>query len=174
MISVRCAALAAVLGAGLGGCSLVLDFDDPIEGPADAAPPDGFGAACDFGEPNEAIETAFALAAGPSGPAAICAGGEQDHDFYSFQVDGTQDATIRIRFDAGAGSGDLDLGLYRCDGSFVIGAGTVGDDEQIDRSGGQRLPAGDYCFEVFGQQPSFLNVYDLELTVTSVLADAGT
>src|SRR5215204_3061383 len=104
MISVRCAALAAVLGAGLGGatgCSLLLDFGDPIEGEHDAAPSDASEAACLFGEPNESVESAHALEPGSAGPAAICPhGSDPDDDFYGFQVDGTQDVTIRILFDA--------------------------------------------------------------------------
>jgi hypothetical protein len=178
MISVRCAALAAVLGAGLGaaaGCSLLLDFGDPIEGAVDAAPPDASEAACGFGEPNDSVETAFALEAGSAGPAAICAqGADPDADFFGFQVDGTQDVTIRILFDAGDGSGDLKLNLYAADGTFLDNSGTIGDDERLDLSGAGRLAAGDYVFEVVGEQPSYTNVYDIELIVTSVLADAGT
>src|SRR5215470_18534373 len=81
------------------GCSLILDFSDkaiPIDAPIDGPFPP---LECDYKEPNDSIDTAAAVTAADSGPAAICPGMVDDHDFYRFTVPaGATSVTVKITF----------------------------------------------------------------------------
>src|SRR5690242_18799559 len=78
--------VAALLAFVAGGCSLLLDFSDQAI-PADASPDAPFDAAeCTYKEPNDSLAAAAAIAPSDTGPAAICPGATEDHDFYRFTV----------------------------------------------------------------------------------------
>jgi hypothetical protein len=159
----------------LGGCSLVLDFSDGAI-PADAATDSAFSEAeCDFGEPNDSIETAMPITASDVGPAAICERlpGVQDRDFYRFTVpENTATVSVKITFVSSA-RGDLDLRLYDKTGATLLGM-SVGfmDVEEIvcpgvspDCNQNMPLPPDDYIFEVFSPV-SGANRYDIALMLT--------
>ncbi len=175
----------AVAFVSLSGCSLILDFGGDITdaGPGgdDAAVGDG-GSLCDFLEPNDNIRTAMAIDPGTF-QAEICPDG--DRDWYSFSVNGAQDMTVQISFDAMAGLGDLDMLLFLDTGDSTgveldpKGNG-FGDVERIERTetstvctnqGWCRLPAGNYAVKVipFGMRQ---NTYTLELTIDPPGGDA--
>jgi len=157
---------------GLTGCSLVLDFSEgaiPKDAQADAA----FSQAeCDFNEPNNSVGEAMLIDATTVGPAAICAVGFDDTDFYRFTVPaGTASVTIRVSF-INSSTGDLDLRLFDTAGSTLSSSTGFGDGEQIVCPGaspmcsvGVPLPPADYIFQVFGQ-PGHSNRYDIALTLT--------
>src|SRR5687768_7448846 len=100
-----------------GGCSLVLDFDDPPAPPdamqADAIPP----SACEFGEDNQTRALAHPLTPVSGELGGICELG--DHDFYSFNVTDGQVLVAEILFGQTGSRGDLDMRIYDVDGTVV-------------------------------------------------------
>src|SRR5512134_2534591 len=81
--------VASLLLLPVAGCSLVLDFSDqaiPKDAPIDAPYTQ---AECNYKEPNETAAAAAALLPAETGPAAICAGDVEDHDFYQLTVPAT-------------------------------------------------------------------------------------
>jgi len=167
----RALAIAACLGHA--GCSLVLDFSNSAI-PIDATPDSPFTQAeCDFGEPNDAFPMASDLPLDAVGPAAICADGFDDHDFYRIAIpDMTMSMTIQVSF-VNSSTGDLDLYLYDEAGTQLsLSVGTQ-DNEMITCPGSapscsltSPIPAGNYVFEVRGGVPGTQNRYDIAISLT--------
>lgn len=163
----ECAASLLLLPAA--GCSLILDFSDEAI-PKDAGPDAPYTAAeCAYGEPNDRPEDAMVITSSDTGPAAICAGDVEDHDFYKLTVP-AMTTRVEIRIDTTfRPTGDLELRLYHPTGT-TQSAG-FGDEEKIVCPGPglptacPTLPAGDYVFEVFPAMAS-VNRYTFALTLT--------
>ena len=162
--------LASVFVASGSGCSLILDFSDSAI-PTDAAIDTPYTQAeCDYKEPNDTLETAAMITPADVGPAAICAGASEDHDFYRFTVPaGTTSVTIKISFTSSIG--DLDLRLYDGTTHVVVSQSrSFGDDETITCPASSpacaMLAAGDYIFEVFPAVNGAVNAYDISLATT--------
>jgi Bacterial pre-peptidase C-terminal domain len=163
--------LASVLWLPVAGCSLILDFSDkavPKDAPADTPYTQ---AECDYKEPNESAATAALITPADTGPAAICAGGAADRDFYKFTVpDGTTKVEIRISTTYRPG-GDLDLRLYDKNGLMLLAqSNNFSNDETIVCPAASPscalLAAGDYVFEVFPAITGAVNAYTIALTIT--------
>jgi hypothetical protein len=171
--------MAGALFAGAGiaglalcaGCQLVLDFA-PL---ADAAPPDAdivvadaplpdaMVDPCEQFEPNDRLDDGVAIAPGAL-QAAIC--GDEDSDYFLFDLDGKQDMSVDLTFEAG--DNDLELQLYENTNGTLLEISTGMDgDERIEHSEevSGRLPAGNYGVRVFGRVPEAQNGYELTLTV---------
>lgn len=155
-----------LLALPLAGCSFLLDFSDRAI-PRDAA---AFGQAeCSYKEPNDSFAAAAEIAAGDTGPAAIC-GPAEDHDFYRFTVPaGTTRVEVRLATLYRPG-GDLDLGLYDPTGAVLARSTGFSDDEVIDcPSAPQMCPtlaAGDYVFEVYPGKAGEVNRYTFSVVLT--------
>ncbi|HEU0037341.1 MAG TPA: PPC domain-containing protein [Kofleriaceae bacterium] len=169
----RLAAIAGVAGvltvASASGCSLILDFSDSAV-PGDATADSAFSQAeCDYKEPNNAAAEAALLATTDVGPAAICAAGVDDHDFYKFTVPAsTASVSIAITF-VNSPTGDLDLRLYDKTGATVLAQSRgFGDSETIacPSVACSALAPDDYIFEVFPALQGAQNRYDIALTIT--------
>ncbi len=169
----------AVIGfaACLGGCTFLLDFDEPLEpGASDAAIefdapniPDADTSAdaataanCEEFEPNDTLETPIAINPGTLA-AAICP--DADGDFYSFALLGNTNLTITLSFDNS--SSDLNLRLYNAADDVVAAAVGTDATEQIVRGPAQtnELPAGTYRIEVFSATGDSTVDYDLTLNL---------
>jgi len=157
----------------LGGCSLILDFNDPGGGgggidamPADAGPVGDGGDPCSAYEPNNSLSTAYPIEAGTYSPVGVCPSG--DRDFYSFAVDGAQDVVIDALFTNGQGM-DLEMRLYNDQGMVIARSETFTDNEEIVQSSATNtlLPAGTYSVEIFGFNNVDANDYQLVLTLTT-------
>jgi hypothetical protein len=163
--------VAALLVLLAGGCSLLLDFSDQAI-PKDAALDGPFDAAeCAYKEPDDTALAAAMIAPSDTGPAAICPGAVEDHDFYRFTVPAAT-ARVEIRVDAVfRPGGDLDLRLYDGAGATVL-AESLGfsDEERITCPGSvpacPALAAGDYVFEVFPAVTGAVNRYTFALAIT--------
>ena len=146
------------------GCSLILDFSDSAA-PKDAAIDAVYTQEqCDYKEPNESVTEAQMVVAGDMGPAAICAaaaGTPEDHDFYKFTV-ATTPFTVSVNFMNRAG-GDLDLKVYKADGTLLGQSRGFGDTESITCPGSApacpAVTAGDYVLEVFPAVAGAVNTY---------------
>ncbi len=162
------------LCASLSGCSLILNFSDQagvhdasIDGPYTAAE-------CAYKEPNDTPDTAAVITVADMGPGAICAvapdaGLAEDDDWYRFTVPaGTMTVTIQMIYTNRAG-GDLDLRLTDLTGNMLAESREFTGTELITcpavSPACATLAAGDYVFEVFPAQPSFLNDYTFTLTL---------
>jgi hypothetical protein len=134
---------------GLGGCTLILDFSEPVR-VSDAGPGDDAGAAidaalpCDLDEPNDAIDEATPVTS-DAVASALCPAG--DVDVYGFTLDTPVDVVAVLTFDA---ADDLDLILVDADGNALTVSNGTGGEERIERSTAlaNLLPAGDYGVEV--------------------------
>ncbi len=164
------AALAAFLGVALGaGCSLALDFDQPVDAPPVDAPVTT--AECMAFEPNDDPAAPGALTAGTEVLAAICGNGESD--YFRIMVDANQRITARITFMNRGGAGDLDLRLLSGDGAMAIDdSKTTADSEEVMCPGGTRCPAmplaaGMYLVQVLGGAASVQSPYRLTYTQTA-------
>jgi hypothetical protein len=152
----------------VAGCSLLLDFSDgaiPTDGSIDAPYSQ---AECDYKEPNNSLATAASITEADTGPAAICAGAPEDHDFYRFTVPASAtQIDIRIAYTFRAG-GDLDLRLYDQTGAVLAQSVGFGDEERITCPGRApacpMLAAGDYVFEVL-PAPGSVNRYTIALAI---------
>ena len=150
------------------GCSLALDFSDQAI-PRDAAV-DAFvaPAACRYKEPNDSIAAAAPVAAADTGPAAICAGAVEDHDFYAVAVPAMTRLEIRLDYAFRPG-GDLDLRLYDGEAMPPVSRG-FGDEEVITCPGAApacpTLAAGSYVFEVFPAETGDTNTYTFAVELT--------
>lgn len=164
--------VAALLALPAVSCSWILDFSDsaiPKDAQVDAPYTQ---AECDYKEPNDTVATAAVITPADTGPAAICAGDVEDHDFYKFTVPaGTTKVAIRIST-IYRPTGDLDLRLYDKTGTMTLSQShNFSDDEVIicpDSSFPPKcgtLPANDYVFEVFPVPPS-VNSYTIALALT--------
>ncbi len=154
----------------LTGCSLILDFSDGAI-PKDAAIDAPYTQAeCDYKEPNDSAATAAMITTADTGPAAICAGPTEDHDFYKFTVPAmTTTVTVKISFMNRPG-GDLDLRLFDKTGvSLLAQSRGFGNDETITCPGTSpdcsALAADDYVFEVFPAVTGAVNDYTIALTM---------
>ena len=162
----ECVALSIV--ALTPGCSLILDFDEGT--PSDASIDTPYTQAeCDYKEPNDSIATAMVLAAGETGPAAICApmaGNPEDHDHYKFTAASAM-VTVAITF-TNRPLGDLDIKLYDANGTMVSQSRGFGNGEMIVCPGASpscpTLAAGDYVLEVFPAVPGSTNSYTIAIT----------
>lgn len=152
------------------GCSLILDFSDQAI-PKDAAPDAPYTQAeCDYKEPNNTPATAALITPADTGPAAICAGDPEDHDFFKFTVSATTtNVEIRISTTYRTG-GDLDLRLYDPAGALLSQSNNFSNDEIIvcpaPSPACPSLPRGDYVFEVFPALPGAVNNYTFTLALT--------
>ncbi len=160
----ECAA-AAVLATVSPACSLIVDFDQPL--PADAAIDAVYSKTeCDFGEPNNTFAEASPVTSADTGPAAICAGGDEDHDFYSFTASSSP-TTIAISFTQRPG-GDLDMKLYDASGTMIASSREFGSGEMLTCPGSSpacpTLTAGQvYTFEVFPGVANAVNNYTFSI-----------
>jgi len=78
-------------------------------------------------------------------------------DWYKFSMPGTGTSANFVKIDFTHSQGDLDLYVYRSDGTTVVGSSTgTGNTEQVSLSG---QPAGTYYVKVYGyngaQNPSY-------------------
>jgi len=164
----------AALALAQGGCSLILDFDQPT----DAGPPDApvTDTSCMAYEPNNAPSEAMVIVAGDI-EAAICGNGETD--YYKVTLDGAQSLLARITFMNRNGLGDLDLKLLRADGTSIIDESrTSADVEEVMCPGGLACPtsalaAGDYLIQVLGFNGSVQAPYTLHLELNAAPVDAS-
>lgn len=168
MIRECIAVLLAIPGAG---CSLLLDFSDQAI-PGDAAPDAPFSAEeCAYKEPNNSVATAATITASDTGPAAICPGDTEDHDFYRFALPATA-TRVEIRIDSVyRPGGDIDLLLYDSTGTTLLSQShSFSDQERIVCPGSvpscPTLAPGDYVFEVFPAVTGAVNRYTFALTIT--------
>jgi hypothetical protein len=165
--------LASLVIAACPGCSLLLDFSDSAA-PHDAAIDAPYTKEqCDYGEPNDTVDTAFPITPGTdTGPGAICptTSGNDDVDFYKFTVPaGTTKVTIQTMFTTALG----DLDLILTDGTTLKAQSRgFGDGEQIvcPNAPGTTplcptLAAGDYYFEVVPGLPGATNAYTFSVTL---------
>jgi hypothetical protein len=157
--------------AQLAGCSLILDFSEsaiPIDAQIDAPYTDD---ECAFMEPNDSADTAMTLTPDVTGPAAICAGASEDHDFYKFTVPpATASVQITISF-TNRPTGDLDLRLLDKTGATKLAESRgFGDNETITCPATSppcaMLAADDYVFEVLPGLTGSVNNYTIALTIT--------
>jgi pre-peptidase len=161
---------ASLLWLPAAGCSLILDFSDNAI-PKDAAPDAPYTQAeCDYKEPNDTVTTAAVITPADTGPAAICAGNPEDHDFYKFTVPaGTTKVELRISTTYRPG-GDLDLRLYGSTGLLIAQSNNFSNDEIIvcpaPSLACPSLPQGDYVFEVFPGVPGAINAYTFTFAFT--------
>lgn len=164
--------MGVLAGLLLAGCSLLLDFSNgaiPKDGPAESP----FSQAeCDYKEPNDSANGAAVIdPTVDTGPAAICAGGIDDHDFYRFTVPAAiTTVRVAIMFTNGP-TGDLDLRLYDKTGTTVLSRSSgFGDSETIVCPGASpscpALAADDYIFEVFPALTGSVNAYTMGVTLT--------
>ena len=167
MLGPRIALGIALGAAALGsGCSLVLDFDKPI----DAAPPDSPATPeqCALGEPNDSPSSATMwMQADVS--AAICGGG--DRDYFAVTIVDGQAIDATITFMNRLGMGDLDLRLLSADGAVVYDESrSASDMEEVLCPGGSPcsppLVAGTYVVEVVGFAPAVISPYVLHIALT--------
>jgi hypothetical protein len=162
--------VAAWLAIPAAGCSLILDFSDQAI-PKDAAPDAPYSAEeCAYKEPNDTLSGAVSIAASETGPAAICAGGVEDHDFYRFTVPaGTTRVEIRVESVFRQG-GDLDLRLFDANATPLAASHSFTDQERITCPSSvapcAALVAGDYVFEVLPAELGAVNRYTFALTFT--------
>lgn len=171
----RSVVLAALAGVALlaTGCSLILDFAPASDGgPADDGAGDGGAAtACTIGEPNDSADEAVPLDA-DGVEASVCG---DSADFWSFEVDGTEDVVAALSgFSAGIGN-DLEMQLVTSPGGEVLTISTGTDaSERIEHSTalGNRLAEGTYAIVVLGREADAENDYRLTLT-RDTAADAG-
>jgi hypothetical protein len=165
----ECAAALLILPAA--GCSLLLDFSDEAV-PRDAAPDAPYSQAdCDYKEPDDTLDTAAVIAPADTGPAAICASAQGDHDFYRFTVPAmTARVEIKIALVAVPG-GDLDLALHDTAGATLSASHNFGGEERITCPGASpacgALAAGDYVFEVYPGVAGAANRYTFSLSFTA-------
>lgn len=151
------------------GCSLVLDFSDGAI-PKDAAIDAAFSQAeCEFKEPNDTAASAAEFAVAEVGPAAICNGSFDDHDFYKVVVPANSRVSVKISFESSP-TGDLDLRLYDKTGATVLGRSSgFGDVEEIACPGQSpacaALVPDEYLFEVFPAIAGATNRYDIAVTI---------
>jgi hypothetical protein len=161
---VRGGVLAAVAAlVALPGCSLVLDFSEPV---SDAAPAaiDATGA-CGDDEPNDTQDVATALAAGDL-ESALCPASDLDYYAFDVETDGS-DVVITLTFDGEAH--DLRLTLLDAAGTeLTVSAGATGE-ERIERTAAQlnTLTAGGYAILVGADDDGGDAPYTLSLTVTA-------
>jgi hypothetical protein len=146
-------------------CSVILDFDQAL--PADAAI-DGVSTKteCEFGESNNTFAEAFGVTSLDTGPAGICPGADEDHDFYAFTA-GTGTTTIMISFTQRAG-GDLDLKLYDSAGTMIASSREFGATEKLVCPAAAPLcpmltSGASYTFEVFPGVAGSVNSYTFSL-----------
>jgi hypothetical protein len=157
------------------GCSWLLDFsDNAIPGDAALPGPDSAfdQAECDYKEPNDSVATAaaipFAGMGATIGPAAICPGSTEDHDFYKLTVDAaTAGLEIRLAYSYSAAR-DLDLRLDDNTGRELAVSRGFSDEELLSCPGTSpacpALAAGDYLIEVFPAVTGAVNRYTIAIT----------
>ena len=157
----ECAATLALL-LTTPACSLLLDFSDP--------PPTApyTQTECNYHEPNDSRGAAAPITPADAGPAAICPGATEDHDFYQFSVPpGTARVEFKLDYVDRSG-GDLDLRLYDGTATPPV-SNSFGDEERITCPGAsprcEALAAGDYVFEVFPASGA-VNRYTFSLVLT--------
>jgi hypothetical protein len=149
-------------------CSLILDFSDNAI-PKDASIDAPYTQAeCDYKEPNDSLATAAPIALTDSGPAAICAGATEDHDFYRFTVTNTSSMIVEVRYESRT-TGDLDLKLYDAFGTMLSSSHVFTGTEKIVCPSSVAPPcpaftAGDYVFEVYPAIPGSVNRYTFSVT----------
>jgi hypothetical protein len=162
-------AVAAVAAVGTTGCSLLLDFSDgAVLGDAGGDAPYS-QAECAYKEPNDSLATAALITPADTGPAAICAGTVEDHDFYRFTVPaGATKVAVKLSYTYRSG-GDLDLRLFDSSRAQLALSVGFGDQELITCPGQAptcpMLGAGDYVLEVF-PVPGSVNRYTFAVTIT--------
>ena len=89
--------------------------------------------------------------------------------WYKFRMNGTGTTAESVRIDFTHNQGDLDLLVYRADGTTLVGSSNgYTDSEEVSLDG---QPAGTYYVEVYG----YLGVFNpnYTLTITPAAAAAG-
>jgi hypothetical protein len=158
-------AAALIVSLGLGGCSLILDFDEPGEGPPIDAPVTD--QLCMMFEPNDLPGEATPLPVGTI-MAAICGG---ETDYFRITLDGVSDVTVTINFSNRNGAGDIDLRLLNASGAATIDESrTSNDTETVMCPGGimctGALPAGDYLVQVLPFNAAVMSEYTMIYSTT--------
>jgi hypothetical protein len=141
----------------LSGCSLVLDFDDSLDG-AGSQPDGGRDARVDANqqhEPNETFNASVELGAGTFPGLAIEPAG--DRDFFRFQTSGEGLTHVEITFTHALG--DLDLRVFDGVGAMLFVSDGVGDSELFEAM----LAAGVYAIAIHGAFGLEENSYALTL-----------
>jgi len=162
--------VASLLLLPAAGCSLILDFSDKAI-PKDARPDAPYTQAeCDYKEPNDTAATAAAITPADTGPAAICAGAVDDHDFYKITVPAAT-TKVEIRISYMYLNGDIDLRLDDKSGATTMPQSRgFGNEEVIVCPGASpmcpALAAGDYVFEVFPAVAGSVNAYTIAFALT--------
>lgn len=154
------------------GCSFALDFSDnaiPKDAALDAPDAPYTSDECMYKEPNDSFATAAMIATTDTGPAAICPGTAEDHDFYKFTVPaGTTSVVVSVTFDEKIG--DLDLRLYDSAATVIAQSRGFTNSETITCPGTSppcaMLAAGDYAFEVFPAVQGATNFYNFSVSIT--------
>jgi hypothetical protein len=162
--------VASLLLLPAAGCSLILDFSDKAI-PKDARPDAPYTQAeCDYQEPNDTAATAAAITPADTGPAAICAGAVEDHDFYKITVPAAT-TKVEIRISYMYLNADIDLRLDDKSGATTMPQSRgFGNEEVIVCPGASpmcpALAAGDYVFEVFPAVAGSVNAYTIAFALT--------
>lgn len=156
----------------LSACSFALDFSDnaiPKDAALDAPDAPYNDTECAYKEPNDTFDAAAMIATTDTGPAAICPGSTEDHDFYKFTVPaGTTSVVVTVTFDEKIG--DLDLRLYDSSATVIAQSRGFTNSEVITCPGTSppcsALTAGDYAFEVFPAVQGAANFYNFSVAIT--------
>ena len=110
-------------------------------------------------EPNDTLASAKVLATGVTRSLALCAG---DEDWFKVSATAGQRLAVTARFLHR--QGDLDLRIFRPDGSNLASSDSLDDDEQIIVPS---LPvSGAYLLRIFSSTRA-QNAYDLDVSVTA-------
>lgn len=160
---------------GLGSCTAILDFSEPIDTTdasaaidAVAAAPDGSPAICSTFEPNETIEESMPITE-MGVVSAIC--GQTDSDVFSFSVGASNDVIITLSLTGDSGD-DIDLQLLNDANAVIVDSTGSSNTEQINRTSamGTLLTSGTYHIAVKPVTVSSLVNYTISLSITAVAA----
>jgi hypothetical protein len=149
------------------GCSLVLDFDQPIVDAgavrADASP-NAIDAGVDIYEPNDTPQQATAIDRGLYQLSIAPVG---DRDYFSFTVQDPSDVVITL---SSTGSADLDLELYALPDlttpiAMSRNASTSEEELRFTTSSGGQLAGGSYVIGVIEFNDQASAEYTLSLSI---------
>ena len=132
-------------------------------------------------EPNDTIATAVQLpaiavdgAALPLVKLAICPTGDnplaKGHDVDYYQMNVTENANVLVKIVYDIKYGDLDVGIFRPDGSIVKSDGTAVSNACVAAS----LPMGAYYVGVVGAGNTAVNNYTMSIRLTSAATTCDT
>ncbi len=143
---------------------------DPMLNSADACPDkviepnDSLGTAVQLSDKDVAIDGAVAqlqhLAICPTGDNPLANG--HDVDYYGFTVAGSGTALVNITYDIKYG--DLDVGVFRADGSAVATDGSAVSNGCVAAA----VTSGAYYVGVFGAKNTAVNTYTMSIRLSSM------